>query len=118
MATVIMAIPIFPGKTEEYRAFLTEMGTNRRAEYLASRRRMGITSEKVWVQTTAVGDVAILQVEAPDFGPVFRGIATSTDPFDDWFRKQEGELIDVMKGPMPSAMPDLAFSEDVSAEGD
>jgi hypothetical protein len=42
MAILALAIPIAPGKTDEWRQFIAQLNGARKAEYKASRNRMGI----------------------------------------------------------------------------
>jgi uncharacterized glyoxalase superfamily protein PhnB len=109
METIVFAAPIRPGQTEAYRALLEEMQTNRREAYMASRQRMGVHTERVWIQESGAGDLALIFIEADEASRVFQLIGASTDPFDDWFRQQEFLTLDIMRIPLPTAMPPLAF---------
>ncbi len=109
MDTIVFASPILSGQTEAYQAFLQEMQTSRHHEYVTSRQRMGIHRERVWIQRMAEGDWAILVVEADQASQVFKEIGTSRDPFDVWFRQQEGATLDMLRTPSSTAMPRLAF---------
>jgi|SRR6185437_7753678 len=109
MDTIVFASPILSGQTEAYQAFLQEMQTSRHQEYVTSRQRMGIQRERVWIQHMAEGDWAILVVEAEQASQVFKEIGTSRDPFDAWFRQQEGATLDMLRTPSSTAMPSLAF---------
>jgi len=116
MDTIVFASPILPGQTEAYQAFLNEMHTSRHHAYVASRQRMGIQRERVWIQRMAEEDWAILVVEAEQASHVFHEISTSRDPFDEWFRLQEDATLDMMRTPSPSTMPLLAFDNSRSGE--
>jgi hypothetical protein len=116
MDTIVFASPILPGQTEAYQAFLDEMQTSRHHAYVASRQRMGIQRERIWIQRMAEGDWAILVVEAEKASHVFHEISTSQDPFDEWFRQQEGTTLDMMRTPSPTTMPLLAFDSSHSDE--
>jgi hypothetical protein len=88
MSTAIaFAVPLLPGKTGQDKA---AMGAcwhgDRRADYEASRKRLGITSESVWIQATPTGTVAVVHLVADDLEAAFTGLATSEDSFDQWFR--------------------------------
>src|SRR6185437_1189048 len=99
-----------------YHAFLQEMQTSRHHDYVASRQRMGIQRERVWIQRMAEGDWAILVVEAEKASHVFHEIATSRDPFDAWFRHHENATLDMTRTPSATAMPLLAFDSASSGE--
>jgi hypothetical protein len=85
--TVAFTIPLLPGMTEtDRRAMLSCWHGERRSEYEASRRRLGIVREQVWIQPAADGDVAVAALEATDVAAALEGIASSREPFDRWFR--------------------------------
>ncbi len=66
MKALIMALPILPGKEEEWRRFAQELEEYPR-EYEDLRRRLGVRVEKVWLVQAACGEVALAyaEVEAP-----------------------------------------------------
>src|SRR5215203_5728159 len=67
---------IQPGKREEAKAIFEEIRGNRRSEYEASRRRLGIREEKVWFQSLPQGEMAVVYWE----GENPRGPAKSLPP--------------------------------------
>ena len=82
----------------------------RKADYEASRQRHGITREAVSIQATPNGDIAVVYLEADDLQAAFAGLATSTDPFDEWFRDIVREVhgIDLSQGfPPPEQLVDF-----------
>jgi hypothetical protein len=84
---VCFAAPIRPGATALDREEMLSCWTGERSEdHAGSRRRQGITREAVWIQSTPAGDVAVILLEARDLPGALLGIATSTEPFDVWFR--------------------------------
>jgi hypothetical protein len=88
MPTIAFAAPLLPGKTDADREALAACATgDRRAEHEASRKRAGITREAVWIQSTPNGDVAVVMLEAPDIQAAMGAMATSEEPFDQWFRE-------------------------------
>ena len=87
MQTIGFIAPLLPGKTETDRAAMISCWRGeRRQDYEASRRRLGITREAVFIQPTPNGDVAVVYWEADDIETALTGLATSDDPFDAWFR--------------------------------
>ena len=81
-------VPLLPGTTEiDRREMLACWRGERRADHEASRQRLGITAEQVWLQSTPGGDVAVVRLETADLARAFEGMATSDDPFDRWFRE-------------------------------
>jgi hypothetical protein len=108
---VAFVIPLLPGKTDTERTALASMQSGeRQADAAASRRRHGITREAAWIQSTPAGDVVVVFLEADDLGAAFGGIATSTDPFDVWFREHNMDVhgIDLAEGfPPPEQILDF-----------
>ena len=100
MPSVAFCVPIIPGKEESDRKGFEEAAGPRRDEFNASRRRAGITREMVWHQETPNGTVAVVYLEADDIPTSMRALATSDDPFDQWFRELLKEVhgIDLTEG--------------------
>jgi len=111
MASVAFSLPITPGKTEEWKRWGDEMLGLRRSEYMASRKRLGVTIERVYHQQTPTGDMAIIYIEAADIPSMFQAIAVSQDPFDVWFRKRAKDFFSGfdLSAPPPHPPPMLVF---------
>lgn len=87
MQAIGFIAPLLPGKTEADRAAMISCWRgDRKAAYESARRRLGITREAVYIQPTPSGDVAVVYLEADDIEAALKGMATSDDPFDSWFR--------------------------------
>jgi hypothetical protein len=103
MTQYAFCAPILPGKTAEWKKRLAEMTGPRHAEFKASRDRAGL-KERVWLQHTPQGDLAVVVWEAQDIAKVFQTLMASTHPFDVWFRDKV--LVDIhgitAGGPPPS----------------
>lgn len=82
------AVPLLPGMEERNRAFTAELVGPRRAAHEASRARLRIAREQVWMQHTPQGVLSVVFLEGEDIGRAFAGLATSTDPHDVWWREQ------------------------------
>ncbi len=110
-AAVAFVVPLLPGKTDDDRSAMRSCWQgDRTADHEASRKRLGITREAVWLQRTPNGDVAVVHLEAHDLDAAFKGIATSQDPFDRWFREHVSEVhgIDLEGGfPPPEQILDF-----------
>jgi len=92
MAEFSFVAPIVKGKTEAWRKALTELKGARNAAYKESRQKLGIKREHVSLQSTPMGDFAVVHMDAPS-QDVFGAMLASTSEFDTWFR--ETVLIDV-----------------------
>ena len=88
MPSYAWTVPILPGKTQALKSYSKEMTGPRKEAMKASRKRLGLTTERVWLQQTPMGDFAVVYWEAKDIGKVFEGAMTSKDPFDQWFREK------------------------------
>jgi hypothetical protein len=107
--SVAFCVPIIPGKEETDRKSFEDAAGPRREELNASRRRAGITREMVWHQQTPDGTVAVVYLEADDIAASMQALATSADPFDQWFRDVIKDVhgIDLAEGGPPT--PELVF---------
>lgn len=115
MASLASAFPILPGKLEQWTHFSQELVGPRHAEYVASRKRLGITREVAYHQQTPMGDLSVVYLEAQDIQAVLQGFGTSQEPFDVWFRQQVLEIngLDFTQppaGPLPEAIVDWRAS--------
>ena len=95
MTGIVLTFPIRPGKVEAWRRFCQEMSGSRLQNYEVSRRRLGITAERMALVTTAFGSAAVTTVEAGDVGLALRQIINSDLPFDSWYRERVQELYGV-----------------------
>src|SRR3970282_1430087 len=77
MSGIVMSNPIAPGKVEAWRRFCQELGGARRQTYEASRRRLGITRERLGLVETPFGSAAITAIDARDVGRAMGQIMTS-----------------------------------------
>jgi hypothetical protein len=86
MAYYAFANPVLPGKIDAWQNHIKEMNGPRNRERNESRKKVGLTIERVWLQHTPMGDFAVVYWEAKDIGKVFDGLMKSDTPFDKWFR--------------------------------
>ena len=92
MPGIVLTFPILNGKEESWRRFCQELSGSRLQMYLSSRRRMGITHERMALMKTAFGATAVTTLEAPDVSLAFGKIIASRLPFDVWYRERLQEL--------------------------
>lgn len=86
MTTIAFSIPILPGKTESFRSAHRRFAVERREEFAASRRRLGVASERGFLQRTPAGDVAVVVFEVEDPASFLGGSARSPEAIDRDFR--------------------------------
>jgi hypothetical protein len=109
MASIALALPILPGKTEQWKHFCQERVGPRKSEYEASCQRLGMTREASYLQQTPHGDLAVVYLEAHDIPRLFEDMGRSQDPFDVWFRQQAKEIHGMdLSQPLPGPLP-VAF---------
>lgn len=102
------ALPIAPGKTGDARTFLRALDGERRDDYAASERAIGITKEIWFVQERPNGDLMVAYMESGDFGRALGMFAASQEPFDAWFKEQLAALTGVdLNHPPPGPLSEL-----------
>ncbi|MFQ5854323.1 MAG: hypothetical protein ACE5LU_01580 [Anaerolineae bacterium] len=110
MASLALTIPILPGKTEEFRAFVQEALGPRRAELDASGRKHGLDRQLIWVQPTPQGDVLIVYLEGDDPVKSNDSFVASQDPFDVWWKERIQAITGVDFNQPPPGLPELVFN--------
>lgn len=85
---VILISPILPGREEAWRRFVQNMQGDQDEAYAASLTRLHIQAERIWINETAEGAVAVMVIEADQPEMALQALATSQHPFDCWFRQQ------------------------------
>lgn len=102
MPKYAFAVPVLPGKDARDVPALFQ---GRMEEYAESRRRNGITMERVYLMPTPMGEFAIAYLEAErDFGSMMQSLATSDLAID---REFQAKLTEVhgMDASGPAAAP-------------
>ena len=94
IASLAFVLPLTPGKAEDRRAWVEEILGPRQSEYQAIRRRLGFTAQRIYLQQTPQGEVAIMYLEGEDLQRAFHELRTSQDPFVVWFRQRAKGLLD------------------------
>jgi hypothetical protein len=85
MASFAFSLPILPGQEEVVRRIGEAVSGELQEEYEESRRRLGISEEKIWVQRTPIGQTMIVYWDTEDPQRTLRKIADSQDEFDKRF---------------------------------
>ena len=95
MAGIVLTFPIRLGKVEDWRLFCDELSSSRQEMHDSSRRRLGITRERMALMETPFGAAAVTTIEAPNVGEALSQMVTSDHVFDLWYREQMLELYGV-----------------------
>ena len=117
MTRMALVFPVLPGK--DARDIATEMKSRPR-EYEQSRRRLGITMERAYLQHTPMGDFVTSYIEAEgDLMAAFGKLGTSDLDIDRFFKKAVREIHGAdLTQPMPGPMPEtVAAWIDPAAKG-
>jgi len=85
---IAAAIPLLPGKGEEWRHWTQELQGSRQAEYAASRQRLGIHFERCWTGTIQGVEFVLVYLEVEDSIQMYMNLVSSSHPFDCWYRKK------------------------------
>jgi len=105
MAIFAIAIPIEKGKTAQFQAFIGQLMGARKAEFTASRKKLGVR-ERTFHQQTPHGDMVVVTLEGDDPAGAFAKFGQGTDPFTVWFRSQVKDIHGVdLSAPPPGPMP-------------
>ncbi len=91
MAMMAVCFPIAPGQTDKWQAWMDEVGTARRDEFVASRRSAGVR-ERTFLQRTPMGDLVIVTMEGDDPMSAFAQMMSADDDFTRWFIANANEV--------------------------
>jgi hypothetical protein len=100
MATWATVGPVLPGKTDDVKKIPVHLKEHK-SEYEESRKRAGITMERVYLMSTPMGDFVIAYGEGKGFEEAGKSFATSDLPIDKWFFQKLKEVhgIDLSQAP-------------------
>jgi hypothetical protein len=94
LASLAFAFPLRAGKTQEWRDWIAEILGPRRSEYEAFSRRVGLRTQRAYLQHTPHGDQAIIYLEGEDLQRTFHELRMSQDPFAVLIRQRTKDLFD------------------------
>jgi hypothetical protein len=117
MSRAALVFPVMPGK--DAREIANEFKT-RPGEYEQSRRRLGITMERAYLQHTPMGDFVTSYIESEgDMQDAFANVASSDLDIDRYFVKAVREIHGAdLSEPLPGPQPEtIAAWIDSTAEG-
>jgi hypothetical protein len=84
--SLLLAWDVMPDQEEPWRRFLQELSDPRYEEHAPSRRRLGVSTELVWLAPKpSGGGVAIVYLEAKDPERALRELAASDALFNSWY---------------------------------
>lgn len=111
-----MAVPILPGKTEQWKKFADDLKSRYNKDFKESRKRMGV-QERSFLQHTPMGDLVIVTIEGKDPQKAFEEFSKGTDEFTKWFNSQVKEIhgIDLSQPPAGS-LPELIIESEPITE--
>jgi hypothetical protein len=89
VASFAFVLPVLPGQEENIRSLSEAIGGSGplREEYEASRKRLGVREEKVWVQRTPIGQALVVYWETEDPQRALREMADSQDEVDNMLKQ-------------------------------
>jgi hypothetical protein len=96
-----IAVPILPGKMVSWKQFIADLKGPRNSEYKAARKRQGLKKERVWLEHTPNGDLAIVAFEGKNASKVVETFLKSSEPFDQWFGAKISEIHGLSRNDVP-----------------
>ena len=87
----VMAIPIIQNKVPAWKAWIRELTESRKEEFETFNERMELTLHRVWLTQGREGPLAIVVIDGPGAKDYPRNLASSKEPFDQWFRERATE---------------------------
>ena len=102
-----MAVPIPPGKVEQWKKFANQLTTTRKADFTASRKKLGVR-ERTFLQHSPMGDMVIVTLEGQNPQKAFQDFAKGNDEFTKWFVSEVKSVhgFDLTQPP-PGPLPEL-----------
>jgi hypothetical protein len=110
MAELAIALPCLPGGADELRQLAKECSGPRKEEFEDFHRRVGLTSERWYLQQTPQGELHIVVLEGDPAGAI-GALASSDNKFDQWFRERIKAVHGVdFSQPLPGPPPEQVFA--------
>ena len=95
MQNIVLINPLKPGKLDAYKMFMAEIIEDHKAEYSDMLGRYGLKTSKVYYQNfNGTEFVVVIHEIEPYASERLPGWATSTHPFDLWFKEKASEFYD------------------------
>lgn len=107
MALFAIAVPIAPGRMAHFENFIAELNGERKADFVASRKRLGVR-ERTFHQHTPMGEFVIVTMEGDDPAGAFAKLGQGTDAFTQWFKHEVAAIHGFnFDAPPPGPLPNL-----------
>jgi len=84
MSELTFVVPMISSKLNDHAQFCRDV-EKRSTEQLASRKRLGVTKERGYLQQTPEGPLFVVYVEGPRADQFLQNMSQSTDNYDKWF---------------------------------
>jgi len=110
MASLAFVAPALPGGTKNLRRLAHTLQSAKKPEVEDFYRRMKITREEWFIQSTPQGEMVIVYMEGEDLARTFQILAASEEPLDVWLKEQAKSVhgIDFNK-PRLAPLPELVY---------
>lgn len=110
MASLAFVAPALPGGTQNLKRLAHDLQAASKSDVEDFYRRMKITREQWFVQSTPQGDMIIVYLEGEDLAYTFQKLAASQEPMDIWLKEQARSVhgIDFNK-PRSAPLPELVY---------
>jgi hypothetical protein len=110
MASLALALPCLPGGADKLRSLAEQCRGARRQEFEDFHRRVGLSDEAWYLQSTPQGELFVLTLGGDPLGAMSK-LAASTEPFDRWFKDRAKEIHGVdFNQPLPGPPPEQVFA--------
>ena len=107
MALLAISFPVLDSNMDQFEKFLGELKGARKAEFSASRARVGV-HERTFLQRTPNGSMVIVTLEGDDPARALANFGTEDDAFSRWFRERVLAVNGVnLAAPPPGPLPEL-----------
>jgi len=97
---IAMAVPILPGKTEQFHQFTKKLTGEKAQEFKTSREKLEVR-ERVFFQETSHGDFAIVTLEGKNPESTLSKLGEGKDTFTKWFVSEVKEIHGIDLTDMP-----------------
>lgn len=110
MTQLAIALPCLPGGAARFRQLAAECSGARKGEFEDFHRRLGLSAEHWYLQTTPDGELCLVVLEGDPAGAIAK-LGASDHPFDRWFRDEVKAVHGVdFAAPLPGPPPEALFS--------